>query len=70
MTNTALTGFNRARRLAAEAEAKAKVPEDKKTSGLDEFRELKRQAKELGIDVPKGTKADGLRELIEKAGKN
>jgi hypothetical protein len=64
-----LFAFNRARRLAAEANVKSKRPEVKtKSSGLDEYRELKRQAKALGIEIPKGTKADGIKELIEKAG--
>ncbi|MFA5239801.1 MAG: hypothetical protein WC476_08875 [Phycisphaerae bacterium] len=62
-----LFAFNRARRLAAEQKAVV-GPDEEAPSGLDEYRELKKKAKELGIEVQKGTKADGIKELIEKAG--
>lgn len=37
-------------------------------TGLELYRALKKQANELGIEIPKGTDADEIKRLIEKAG--
>jgi hypothetical protein len=59
-----LFAFERARRLEKE-----RLEEERKaasSSGLEEYRALKAEAKELGIEVPKGTNKDDLRQMIEE----
>jgi len=62
-----LFAFERMRRL--EKERLDREKEAAKRSGLEEFRMLKEEADNLGIDVPKGTKKEGLKKLIMAAKK-
>ncbi len=60
-----LFAFERARRLEKERMEEARKATS--SSGLEEYHALKAEAKELGIEVPKKTSKDDLRQMIEDA---